>query len=148
MQRSAKVSAVDLHRGSGLLLVAYNSGTFDLYQMPAFTHLQALSVTRHRITSATFNGEPARCLFCIIRQYSWITTMICCTQYRPRSALSFICDSGRDWQLGCARMCGARTATGLGLAAGVVCAQAARSLSVHSSRSFLAKWITSGYCRR
>lgn len=68
MQRSAKVSAVDLHRGSGLLLVAYNSGTFDLYQMPAFTHLQALSVTRHRITSATFNGEPDRCLLCIIRQ--------------------------------------------------------------------------------
>ena len=56
MQRSAKVSAVDLHRGSGLLLVAFTSGTFDIYQMPAFQHLQALSVTRHRITAATFNG--------------------------------------------------------------------------------------------
>jgi len=42
-------------------------------------------------------------------------------------------------------MCGARTAAGLGLAAGVVRAQAARALSIHSSRSILAKWITSGY---
>ena len=63
MQRSAKVSAVELHRGSGLLLVAFSTGTFELYQMPSFQQLHALSVTRHRITSATFNGEIATAHF-------------------------------------------------------------------------------------
>ena len=55
--RGAKVTAVDFHRSSGVLLTAYSSGIFELHQMPDFTHLQVLSATHHSITAVTFNGE-------------------------------------------------------------------------------------------
>ena len=54
-QRGAKVSAADYHSSSGMLVVGFTNGIFDLYEMPAFQNVHTLSVTRERISAATFN---------------------------------------------------------------------------------------------
>lgn len=55
-QRGARVSAADYHAASGMLVVAFTNGIFDLYELPAFQNVHTLSVTRERISSATFNA--------------------------------------------------------------------------------------------
>ena len=55
-QQGARVSAADMQRSTGLLLVAFTSGIFHLYQMPACQLLQTLSVTRHCLSAAVLNG--------------------------------------------------------------------------------------------
>jgi hypothetical protein len=55
-QRGARVSAADYHAGSGMLVVAFTNGIFDLYELPAFQNVHTLSVTRERISSAAFNA--------------------------------------------------------------------------------------------
>lgn len=42
-------------RASGVLVVGTSSGLMDLYQMPGFEVLHALSVSRERVTSVAFN---------------------------------------------------------------------------------------------
>ncbi len=39
-QRGAKVSAADLHRATGTLVVGYSSGIFEMLQLPSFESLQ------------------------------------------------------------------------------------------------------------
>jgi hypothetical protein len=55
-QRGARVSAADYHAGSGMLVVAFTNGIFDLYELPGFQNVHTLSVTRERISSAAFNA--------------------------------------------------------------------------------------------
>jgi periodic tryptophan protein 2 len=59
-QRGAKVSACDYHRASGLLVVGYTSGLFDLHQLPDFSNIHTLSISRERITAMTFNQVTGR----------------------------------------------------------------------------------------
>lgn len=53
--RGAKASAADWHIASGMLVVAFSNGIFDLYEMPAFQSVHTLSVSRQRITATAFN---------------------------------------------------------------------------------------------
>ena len=55
-QRGGRVSAADYHAGSGMLVVAFTNGIFDLYELPGFQNVHTLSVTRERISSAAFNA--------------------------------------------------------------------------------------------
>ena len=55
-QRGARVSAADYHAGTGMLVVAFTNGIFDLYELPGFQNVHTLSVTRERISSAAFNA--------------------------------------------------------------------------------------------
>lgn len=55
-QRGAKASAADYHAGTGMLVVAFTNGIFDLYELPAFRNVHTLSVTRERISAAAFNA--------------------------------------------------------------------------------------------
>jgi periodic tryptophan protein 2 len=56
-QRGARVSAVAYHPGMKLLVAGFTSGVFDLLQMPDFSVIHALSISRERITSAAFNAS-------------------------------------------------------------------------------------------
>jgi periodic tryptophan protein 2 len=56
MQRGARLSAVDYHKPSGVLVVGFSNGLFELYQLPEFQVLQTLSVSHERISSAAFNA--------------------------------------------------------------------------------------------
>uniref|UniRef100_A0A7R9V1J8 Small-subunit processome Utp12 domain-containing protein n=1 Tax=Chlamydomonas euryale TaxID=1486919 RepID=A0A7R9V1J8_9CHLO len=56
-QRGARVSAADLHGGTGTLVAGYTNGLFELVQLPAFDSLQALSVSKERVTSVAFNAS-------------------------------------------------------------------------------------------
>lgn len=65
-QRGAKVSAADWHPGSGMLVVAFTNGIFDLYEMPGFRSVHTLSVTRERLSAAAFNSTG-----------SWVCALRC-----------------------------------------------------------------------
>jgi periodic tryptophan protein 2 len=56
MQRGARLSAVDYHKPSGVLVVGFSNGLFELYQLPEFQVLQTLSVSHERISAAAFNA--------------------------------------------------------------------------------------------
>jgi periodic tryptophan protein 2 len=56
MQRGARLSAVDYHKPSGVLVAGFSNGLFELYQLPEFQVLQTLSVSHERISSAAFNA--------------------------------------------------------------------------------------------
>jgi hypothetical protein len=56
MQRGAKLSAADFHKGTGVLVVGFSNGLFDLYQLPEFQQIHALSVSRERISALAFNA--------------------------------------------------------------------------------------------
>uniref|UniRef100_A0A383VAW3 Small-subunit processome Utp12 domain-containing protein n=1 Tax=Tetradesmus obliquus TaxID=3088 RepID=A0A383VAW3_TETOB len=56
MQRGARLSAADYHRPSGVLVVGFSNGLFELYQLPEFQVLQTLSVSHERISTAAFNA--------------------------------------------------------------------------------------------
>ncbi len=53
--RVSQVSSAEFHRATGVLVVGTSTGLMDLYQLPNFEPIQALSVSRERITSLTFN---------------------------------------------------------------------------------------------
>jgi periodic tryptophan protein 2 len=57
MQRGARLSAVDYHKPSGVLVVGFSNGLFELYQLPEFQVLQTLSVSHERISAAAFNAS-------------------------------------------------------------------------------------------
>ncbi|KAG1660074.1 hypothetical protein FOA52_006420 [Chlamydomonas sp. UWO 241] len=56
-QRGARVSAADLHKGTGTLVVGYSSGMFEIVSLPSFDSLQSLSVSKERVTSLAFNAN-------------------------------------------------------------------------------------------
>lgn len=56
-QDNCKLTAADYHGSMGLLVTAFSSGTFLLHQLPAFEHIQSLSMTRERISSVRFNAS-------------------------------------------------------------------------------------------
>ncbi|KAL2653450.1 hypothetical protein R1flu_021578 [Riccia fluitans] len=53
--QSTKVSSCSYHSRLNLLVVGFANGTFGLYQLPDFTCLHLLSISRQKITSASFN---------------------------------------------------------------------------------------------
>ncbi|CAM6092951.1 unnamed protein product [Calypogeia fissa] len=53
--QKATVTACDFHPHLNLLVAGFSSGTFGLYQLPEFTCLHLLSISREKITSAVFN---------------------------------------------------------------------------------------------
>lgn len=55
MQR-AKLTACDYHRGLNLLVAAFSTGIFGLYELPDFSCLQVLSMSHQKITTAVFNS--------------------------------------------------------------------------------------------
>lgn len=55
MQAPAKLTACDFHKGLDLVVVGFSSGVFGLYKMPDFTCIHLLSISREKITTATFN---------------------------------------------------------------------------------------------
>ncbi|KAF5808114.1 putative transcription factor WD40-like family [Helianthus annuus] len=55
MQAPAKLTACDYHKGLELVVVGFSSGVFGLYQMPDFVCIHLLSVSREKITTASFN---------------------------------------------------------------------------------------------
>ena len=56
MQRGAKLSAADFHKGTGVLVVGFSNGLFELYQLPEFQQIHALSASRERISALAFNA--------------------------------------------------------------------------------------------
>ncbi|XP_075514279.1 periodic tryptophan protein 2 [Primulina tabacum] len=56
MQAPAKLTSCDYHRGLDMLVVGLSNGVFALYQMPDFVCIHLLSISREKITTATFNG--------------------------------------------------------------------------------------------
>ncbi|XP_031488518.1 periodic tryptophan protein 2 [Nymphaea colorata] len=57
MQAPAKVSTCDYHRGLDLVVIGFSSGVFGLYQMPDFVCIHLLSISRRKITTASFNDQ-------------------------------------------------------------------------------------------
>ncbi|CAO2839236.1 unnamed protein product [Amaranthus hypochondriacus] len=55
MQAPAKVVTCDYHQGLNLVVVGFSSGVFGLYQMPDFVCIHLLSISREKITTASFN---------------------------------------------------------------------------------------------
>jgi periodic tryptophan protein 2 len=55
-QPASKLTAVDYHRGTGLVVAGFSSGVFDLYKMPRFEKVHALSISRERVTTVRFNA--------------------------------------------------------------------------------------------
>ena len=55
-QNHTKLTAADFHAASGLLVTAYSNGAFLLHQLPAFEHLQTLSLAQQPISAARFNA--------------------------------------------------------------------------------------------
>lgn len=82
------MSAADYHVGSGMLVVAFTNGIFDLYELPAFQNVHLLSVTRERISSAAFNaaGNWVRPPSCVRsrRRVQKHTSLLLCIQRRMR----------------------------------------------------------------
>ncbi|KZV39552.1 periodic tryptophan protein 2 [Dorcoceras hygrometricum] len=56
MQAPAKLTSCDYHRGLDMVVVGLSNGVFALYQMPDFVCIHLLSISREKITTATFNG--------------------------------------------------------------------------------------------
>lgn len=56
MQPGARLTACDYHSDLELVVVGFSSGIFGIYQMPDFTCIHLLSITREKITTAVFNG--------------------------------------------------------------------------------------------
>ncbi|KVH98016.1 G-protein beta WD-40 repeat-containing protein [Cynara cardunculus var. scolymus] len=55
MQAPARLTACDYHRGLEIVVVGFSNGVFGLYQMPDFVCIHLLSISREKITTATFN---------------------------------------------------------------------------------------------
>ncbi|KAJ9559514.1 LOW QUALITY PROTEIN: hypothetical protein OSB04_004674 [Centaurea solstitialis] len=55
MQTPAKLTACDYHRGLEIVVVGFSNGVFGLYQMPDFVCIHLLSISREKITTASFN---------------------------------------------------------------------------------------------
>ncbi|KAK1436824.1 hypothetical protein QVD17_02608 [Tagetes erecta] len=54
-QAGAKLSSCDYHRGLEIVVVGFSNGVFGIYQMPDFVCIHLLSISREKITTATFN---------------------------------------------------------------------------------------------
>ncbi|KAL4194141.1 hypothetical protein AMTRI_Chr05g67220 [Amborella trichopoda] len=55
MQPHAKLTACDYHAGLDIMVVGFSSGVFELYQMPDITLIHSFSISREKITTASFN---------------------------------------------------------------------------------------------
>ncbi|GBG90659.1 hypothetical protein CBR_g51007 [Chara braunii] len=53
--QEANVGSCDYHQGLKLLVVGFSNGIFGLYQLPEFTPIHLLSISREKITSSVFN---------------------------------------------------------------------------------------------
>ncbi|KAL3138072.1 hypothetical protein ABBQ38_005303 [Trebouxia sp. C0009 RCD-2024] len=54
-QRGAQVTALDFHKQTGMLVVGFSNGIFDLFEMPKFDNIHTLSVSRSAINAITFS---------------------------------------------------------------------------------------------
>lgn len=55
--QNAKLTSCDYHQGLDMVVAGFASGIFGLYQMPDFTCIHLLSISRERLTTAIFNGS-------------------------------------------------------------------------------------------
>ncbi|XP_076921668.1 periodic tryptophan protein 2 [Bidens hawaiensis] len=55
MQAPAKLSSCNYHKGLEIVVVGFSNGVFGIYQMPDFVCIHLLSISRVKITTATFN---------------------------------------------------------------------------------------------
>lgn len=56
-QPNTKLTAVDYHGPTGLMVASFSSGHFLMHQLPEFEHLQSLSISRQRISTVKFNSN-------------------------------------------------------------------------------------------
>ncbi|XP_024525039.1 periodic tryptophan protein 2 [Selaginella moellendorffii] len=50
-----RLSACDYHSGLNIVVAGFSSGVFGIYQMPDFTCIHLLSISKEKITTAVFN---------------------------------------------------------------------------------------------
>ena len=55
-QPGTKVVCVSFHPVTSLLIVGFSTGVFGLWEMPAFTNIQTLSVSQEKISSVAINA--------------------------------------------------------------------------------------------
>lgn len=54
--QSSKLTSCDYHQGLNLLVAGFAHGIFGLYQMPDFTCIHLLSISKQRLTTSIFNS--------------------------------------------------------------------------------------------
>ncbi|KAI5075509.1 hypothetical protein GOP47_0009585 [Adiantum capillus-veneris] len=54
--QSSKLTSCDYHQGLNLLVAGFAHGVFGLYQMPDFTCIHLLSISKQRLTTSIFNS--------------------------------------------------------------------------------------------
>eukprot|EP00250_Pteridium_aquilinum_P004303 c14523_g1_i1 orf=130-3006(+) len=54
--QSSKLTTCDYHQGLNMLVAGFAHGVFGLYQMPDFTCIHLLSISKERLTTSVFNG--------------------------------------------------------------------------------------------
>ena len=58
-QRGAKVTAIDFHKGTGVLVVGFSNGIFDLFEVsagPSASHLLCLCILKYYAGLCTVLG--------------------------------------------------------------------------------------------
>jgi periodic tryptophan protein 2 len=55
MQPNSKLTAASYHPATNLLCVGFSTGVFSIYELPEFTQLQSLSISKQAITTITQN---------------------------------------------------------------------------------------------
>ena len=56
-RQGAKITSCNLHPASQTLVVGFKDGRFELFQLPDFTSIQSLSVSKDALSTSVFNGS-------------------------------------------------------------------------------------------
>ncbi|KAH7277624.1 hypothetical protein KP509_39G059700 [Ceratopteris richardii] len=54
--QSSKLTSCDYHQGLNMLVAGFAHGIFGIYQMPDFTCIHLLSISKQKLTTSVFNG--------------------------------------------------------------------------------------------
>jgi periodic tryptophan protein 2 len=55
LQPNAKVTAASFHQGTNLLSIGFSTGVFTMYELPEFTQIQSLSISKQAISTIAQN---------------------------------------------------------------------------------------------
>ena len=55
LQPNAKVTATSFHPTTNLLSIGFSTGVFSIYELPEFTQIQSLSISKQAISTITQN---------------------------------------------------------------------------------------------
>jgi len=55
LQPNAKVTATSFHQSTNLLSIGFSTGVFSIYELPSFTQIQSLSISKQAITTLAQN---------------------------------------------------------------------------------------------